>query len=150
MKPHRRTKKVSLGLQSFVSLQTAADRVSSDVYTRLTRYRLTMSQFSVLQALHTEGPMYQIALARHIGKTTGNLTTVIDNLEKRGLVKRVREKRDRRYYKVEPTPEGRKLIRKAYPAHIRQVERVMAKLTAEEQNMLSTLCTRLLETENEE
>ncbi|MDD3618924.1 MAG: MarR family transcriptional regulator [Desulfobulbaceae bacterium] len=108
-----------------------------------------MSQFSVLQALHTEGSMYQIALARHIGKTTGNLTTVIDNLEKRGLVRRVREQRDRRYYKVEPTPEGRKLIRKAYPAHVRQVERVMGKLTAGEQDMLSTLCTRLHETEDE-
>jgi MarR family 2-MHQ and catechol resistance regulon transcriptional repressor len=93
--------------------------------------------------------MYQIALARHIGKTTGNLTTVIDNLEKRGLVRRVREQRDRRYYKVEPTPEGRKLIRKAYPAHVRQVERVMGKLTAGEQDMLSTLCTRLHETEDE-
>ena len=149
MKHHQRKKKISSGWQSFKSLQLATDRISTEIYTHLARHKLTVSQFGVLQVLHTDGPMYQISLAARIAKTTGNLTTVIDNLEKRDLVKRVREQKDRRYFKVELTPEGKKLIRKVYPAHVKRVEQVMEKLTGEEQESLRALCTKLLESGHE-
>jgi len=149
MKHHKQMKRISTGWQSFKSLQLATDHISTEIYTHLTRHKLTVSQFGVLQALHTEGPMHQISLAAQIAKTTGNLTTVIDNLEKRDLVKRVREQKDRRYFKVELTPEGKKLIRKVYPAHVKRVEQVMEKLTGEEQEALRKLCTKLLESGHE-
>jgi len=38
------------------------------------------------------------------------MTTVIDNLEKRGLVVRKRSSRDRRRLEVHLTPKGRKLM----------------------------------------
>lgn len=147
MKQRKRTRKTSTGWQSFESLQVATDHISSEVYSLLARHKLTVSQFGILKALHVDGPMHQINLAEQIAKTTGNITTVIDNLEKRDLVKRVRELKDRRYFKVELTPAGKKLIRKVYPAYVKRVELVMGKLTDEQQEALKTLCVKLLESD---
>mgnify|MGYP001068833497 CR=1 FL=1 len=82
-------------------------------------------------------------LAEQILKTTGNITTVIDNLEKHELVQRVREVKDRRYFQVILTPEGEKLIRKIFPSHVKRVQQVMDLLTPEEQETLRVLCLKL-------
>lgn len=144
MKEIKRMRNTSKRLQIFQSFQLAADHIARQVYSLLTRHKLTVSQFGVLQAIYREGPLHQIRLAEHIAKTTGNLTTVVDNLEKRDLVKRVREQKDRRYFKVELTPGGKKLIGKVYPAHVKRVQQVLEKLTDEEQEALKTLCAKLL------
>jgi MarR family 2-MHQ and catechol resistance regulon transcriptional repressor len=76
-------------------------------------------------------------------KTTGNITTVIDNLEKNGLVERIRGEKDRRYFEIILTPDGGKLIKKIYPAHLKQVENVLSKITDEEQAELVRICGKL-------
>jgi MarR family 2-MHQ and catechol resistance regulon transcriptional repressor len=43
-------------------------------------------------------------------KSTGNITLVIDNLEKRGLVRYARESQDRRTVTKHITAEGRALV----------------------------------------
>lgn len=143
MKQQKRTKKDSLALLSFTSLLRSANIVSNEVHKNLGANNLTVSQFGILEALHKIGPMYQRDLAVQILKTTGNITTVIDNLEKRELVQRIREMKDRRYFQVVLTPEGAKLIKKIYPAHIKRVDQVMNKLTKAEQEELKQLCEKL-------
>lgn len=143
MKQQKRTKKDSLALLSFTALLRSANIISNEVHKNLGANNLTVSQFGILEALHKIGPMYQRDLAAQILKTTGNITTVIDNLEKRELVQRIREMKDRRYFQVVLTPEGAKLIKKIYPAHIRRVDQVMDKLTKNEQEELKQLCDKL-------
>jgi MarR family transcriptional regulator, 2-MHQ and catechol-resistance regulon repressor len=143
MKQQKRTKKDSLALMSFTALLRSANIISNEVHKNLGANNLTVSQFGILEALHKIGPMYQRDLAVQILKTTGNITTVIDNLEKRELVQRIREMKDRRYFQVVLTPEGAKLIKKIYPAHIKRVDQVMDKLTKNEQEELKQLCDKL-------
>lgn len=143
MKQQKKAKKESLPVTAFVTLQRCASIVANEAYRTLGTNNLTVSQFGVLEALHKLGPMYQRDLAQQILKTTGNITTVIDNLEKRDLVQRIREMKDRRYFKVVLTPEGAKLIKKLYPAHTKRIGKIMSNLLKGEQDELKRLCTKL-------
>ena len=143
MVKQKRIKKDPLAVAAFSRLSKTANLVSTEVHKHLAKHKLTTSQFGVLEALHKLGPMYQRDLAREIVKTTGNITTVIDNLEKNDLVRREREAKDRRYFMVVLTAKGQKLIKKIYPAHARQVEKVLKRLTKTEQERLLKLCEKL-------
>lgn len=139
----KRTINDSLPVATFARLSKTANIISAEVHKPLAKHKLTVSQFGVLEALHKLGPMYQRDLAREIVKTTGNITTVIDNLEKSDLVRREREAKDRRYFMVVLTAKGEKLIKKIYPAHAKQIEQIMKRLTKAEQERLLKLCEKL-------
>ena len=139
----KRTVKVPLAVATFSELSKTANTVSTEIHKHLATHKLTVSQFGVLEALHKLGPMYQRDLAQEIVKTTGNITTVIDNLEKNDLVRREREAKDRRYFLVVLTTKGNKLIKKIYPAHAKQIELTMKRLTKTEQEKLLKICEKL-------
>jgi MarR family 2-MHQ and catechol resistance regulon transcriptional repressor len=139
----KRTVKDSLAVTTYSRLSKTANIISTEVHKPLAKHKLTVSQFGVLEALYKLGPMYQRDLAREIVKTTGNITTVIDNLEKNDLVRRERETKDRRYFMVVLTTKGEKLIKKIYPAHAKQIELIMQRLTPVEQEKLLNICEKL-------
>ena len=143
MATKKRVVKESSGVLAFSALQHTMNRISSDIYGTLHANNLTSSQFGVLEALHKKGPLCQRDLAEEIMKTTGNITTVIDNLEKRELVERIRGKKDRRYFDIVLTRSGASLIKKFYPTHVKQVEKVMGRLTDEERAELVRICGKL-------
>lgn len=131
-----------LALKTFTKLIRAAETVAAEVHSELADYNLTVSQFGILEALLHLGPMCQKDLAKKILKSTGNITFVIDNLEKRDLVKRLRNEHDRRYFSVHLTAEGKKFIEEIFPAHARRIVAKMAILTEMEQQELGTLCRK--------
>ena len=143
MVKRKRTRKDSLAVATFSRLTKTANVISSEVHKHLAKHKLTTSQFGVLEALYKLGPMYQRDLAREIVKTTGNITTVIDNLEKNDLVRREREAKDRRYFMVVLTAKGQRLIKKIYPTHAKQIDQAMKRLTKAEQERLQKICDKL-------
>ncbi len=68
------------------------------------------------------------------------MTTVLDNLERRGLVVRRREKDDRRCLMVHLTDAGRRLMERLFPRHVADVVHDFEVLTAAEQEELRRLC----------
>lgn len=150
MTTKKRAVKETPSIQAFSAFQRTLSKISSDIYGVLHANNLTASQFGVLEALHKNGSLCQRDLAEQIMKTTGNITTVIDNLEKSGLVERIRGKKDRRYFEIVLTPAGGKLIKKIYPSHAKQVEKVMGRLTEEERNELVSICGKLEQVVNHE
>lgn len=71
------------------------------------------------------------------------MTTVLDNLERRRLVVRRREKDDRRCLTVHLTDAGRKLMERIFPEHVANVVHAFDVLTAKEQEELRQLCRML-------
>ena len=129
-------------LDTFVKLARAANAVTQ----RAQRYAesgLTTSQFGVLEALYHLGSLRQSQLAQKILKTTGNLTMVLDNLEKRGLIIRNRETEDRRALQVSLTKAGHDLIAEIFPKHAEDVAQAMTGLNPTEQDTLAMLCQKL-------
>lgn len=130
-------------LAAFVKLVRAAESVVSRLNGHLAEAGLTGSQFGALEALLHRGPLCQRELGEKLLKSTGNITMVVDNLEKRGLVRRERNTEDRRYITVHLTNEGRQLISELFPRHAAAIAREMSVLTAEEQYELGRLCRKL-------
>jgi DNA-binding MarR family transcriptional regulator len=66
-------------------------------------------QWSALMRLHTQaGHMSATQLSRELGYDMGALTRVVDELERRALVRRERSRRDRRAVEIAITAAGRR------------------------------------------
>jgi MarR family 2-MHQ and catechol resistance regulon transcriptional repressor len=130
-------------LDTFVKLLRAAESVSGAVHRELAGLGLTVSQFGILEALYHLGPMLQKELAEKILKSPGNITMVIDNLAKRGLISRQKSPFDRRASVVTATDEGTRLIESIFPAHCDRISNAMSALTHEEQRDLGKLLKKL-------
>ena len=140
---YRGSKDETRALNVYVKLTRASETISVRIHRHLGDTGLTVSQFGVLEAIYHIGPLSQAELARKIMRSTGNITMVIDNLEKRGLVRRERSQGDRRYYAVQLTPEGKELIRTIFPLHAEKILKAMNALTRAEQETLGHLCRKL-------
>ena len=130
-------------LNAFINLSRASNSVQTRLSVGLDRHGITTSQLGILEALFHLGPMCQRALGDKLLRSGGNITMVIDNLEKHRLVQRVRQKDDRRMIVIHLTPEGRKLISRVLPLHAKDVVKEMSRLTASEQEELRRLCRKL-------
>ena len=96
------------------------------MHRHLADHRLTLSQFGVLEALYHKGALCQRDIGQKILKTSGNMTTVIDNLEKRELVVREKDLADRRRITVKLTQAGFALINTIFPTHAEIAEQAFA------------------------
>lgn len=132
-----------LALNSYIKLQRAADSVAGQTHRHLAQANLSISQFGVLECLYHLGPLCQRDIGRKILKSSGNISTVIDNLEKRGFVARQRSKKDRRYISVGLTESGKHLIADVFPRHVEEIVAQLGTLAPREQLQLSRLCKKL-------
>jgi MarR family 2-MHQ and catechol resistance regulon transcriptional repressor len=121
----------------------AAESMTARAHRHLSSFGLTISQFGVLEALYHLGPLSQKDIGQKLLRSSGNVTMVIDNLEKRDLARRERDTEDRRYFIVNLTDEGHKLIRKIFPTHAAVISNELSVLTAAEQQTLGALCKKL-------
>jgi DNA-binding MarR family transcriptional regulator len=75
----------------------------------LARHGITFSQYQHLRQLWQADGLPQVELSRRIGIETASSTSVIDQLQKLGLIRRKRDATDRRRIIVNLTPAGRAL-----------------------------------------
>jgi MarR family 2-MHQ and catechol resistance regulon transcriptional repressor len=130
-------------LNAYIKLMRCAESVTARLNQLAAGAGLTLSQLGALEALLHLGPMCQRELGDKLLKTSGNVTMVVDNLEKRKLVKRERRGGDRRFVTVRLTDRGRRLIARIFPRHVSGIVREMGSLTEREQQALGRLCRKL-------
>jgi MarR family 2-MHQ and catechol resistance regulon transcriptional repressor len=130
-------------LDAYIKLLRAANSVSARLERRLDEKGVTETQFGVLEALYHVGPMCQKLIGEKVLKSGGNITVVVDNLEKRRLVRRVRDDADRRYVTVSLTADGKSLVERLLPGHVGAIADELGALTAAEQEELGRLCRKL-------
>ena len=105
---------------------------------------LSIKHFAALSVIADEGPLSQQLLGARMAVDRTTMVTVIDELERAGMVTRRRNPNDRRAYALEATPAGRKWqARAAAELHAAQDE-LLAPLSAGERDELKTLLQRLL------
>ena len=129
-------------LNAFIKLQRAADSIFVRAHAALPD-KLTETQFAVLEALLHLGPLCQGELAGKLLKSGGNLTLVVDNLEKAGRVRRDRDPGDRRFVTVSLTDSGRALISDIFPRIAASITREMGALSSTELVDVGRLCKKL-------
>jgi MarR family 2-MHQ and catechol resistance regulon transcriptional repressor len=142
-KRYKGSKEEVRALSAYVKLMRATESVTSRTLSHLADAGLTVSQFGALEALYHLGPMTQKEIAKKILKSTGNITMVIDNLEKRELVRRERDSDDRRSFIIHLTDNGYALIDEIFPNHAELITKEFGVLTKTEQEQLARLCKKL-------
>jgi MarR family 2-MHQ and catechol resistance regulon transcriptional repressor len=137
---HKGTPQEVQALDTFIKLTRATDSLQARLAQREAFGDLTPRQFGVLEALHHLGPMRQGEICAKLLTSGGNITLVVDNLEKGGLVRRERSAEDRRVVVVSLTEAGREKISQVFPKHLADIVDEMSILTSEEQEELGRLC----------
>ncbi len=132
-----------LAMGADVKLLRAAESVSTRVHRYLVDENLSVRQFGVLEALYHIGPLHQRDIANKLLVSGGNITMVLDNLEKNDLVKRAQDPGDRRHNTVSLTEKGKKLMDRIFPRHASRIMQEMGVLTAKDQKKLGDLCREL-------
>ena len=130
-------------LDTFIKLTRCTDSLMARIAERNTIGDLTFSQFAVLEALYHLGPMTAGEVGQKILKSGGNMTLVIDNLERDGLVRRERDANDRRVIHVHLTQAGSSKLESVLPSHVAALVDEFKILSAREQEMLGELCKKL-------
>jgi MarR family 2-MHQ and catechol resistance regulon transcriptional repressor len=130
-------------LDAFIKLTRCANSILSRLSERNTVGDLTPSQFAVLEALYHLGPMTQGEVSMKVLKSGSNMTTVIDNLERDGLVRRERDAKDRRVIHVHLTEAGTSKLEAVLPRHVAALVEEFSVLTASEQETFGELCKKL-------
>ena len=139
---HRGTNEEINALNAFIKLARSAESVTVRIQTALPA-TLTITQFGVLDALYHIGSLCQSELAEKLLKSGGNLTLVVDNLEKAGYVLRERDPADRRFVVVKLTENGQAFIANLWPKVVGKVTREMNALSFTELADLSRLCKKI-------
>ena len=137
---YKGSKKEVNALNTYIKLVRAADSISGRIGSLLGRKKLTESQFNILDALLHLGPLNQKQLGDKLFKSGGNITMVVDNLEKQSLVKRVRGEDDRRYFAIHLTKQGKNMIEKFFPDYLSAIVKEMSPLNENEQSELQRMC----------
>jgi DNA-binding MarR family transcriptional regulator len=106
----------------------------------LRAHGLNYAQFDVLAHVGAAEGSKQKELGASLHVSKGNVSHLIDQMERRGLVWRRQEGRTNRLYLTE---EGRRLFEKVVPAHENLVHQLMCALPEEEQAQLHELLRAL-------
>jgi MarR family 2-MHQ and catechol resistance regulon transcriptional repressor len=104
---------------------------------------LGISDFAVLEMLLHKGPLPVNTIGRHVLLTSGSITTAIDRLENKQLVRRKASPEDRRVTYVALTRAGNALIRRIFKMHAERLETLFEPLTMTERSSLGTLLRKI-------
>lgn len=130
-------------LDTFIKLTRCTNSLLARLAARQTVGDLTYSQFAVLESLYHLGHMTQGEVSAKVLKSSSNMTTVIDNLERDGLVRRERNANDRRVIHVHLTEAGKGKVEAVLPGHVAALVEEFKVLSASEQETLGELCKKL-------
>lgn len=141
--------KVSYGEQNDQNLKLliALSRTTQAVHKRsaeiFNKGGLTTSQFSVLEALYHKGSMSINELIKTVLSTGGNMTVVINNLEKLRLVSRCINPEDKRSSLIAITDQGKSKVEEIFPQHLSDLENCFQTLSKDEKDYLVSLLKKI-------
>jgi len=135
------------GLALVVRIEMIAKLLKRDTARSLSQTSLKPWEYDVLSALRRQGAPFELPstdLARASLLTPGAMTTRIDQLESRRLVRRRQDPEDGRSILVRLTAHGRRLIDAAIHARLEAADRSVSGLDAGERRAVEDSMRKLL------
>jgi MarR family transcriptional regulator for hemolysin len=87
----------------------------------LDREKVSIAHWYYLRVLAQRGELNQLELSKRVGIASTTAVPALDSMERRGLVKRTRDPKDRRKYHVSLTDDGSRLVDKLMPEIIHMI-----------------------------
>ena len=132
-------------LRLWLRLLATTNLIERELRRRLAeRFDTTLPRFDLMAQLerHPEG-LKMGELSRLLMVTGGNVTAIVDQLEKEGLVERLDEPDDRRAFRIRLTRPGEKTFSEMAREHEEWVVRMLSGLSRREQDDLLRLLAKL-------
>jgi len=133
----------SEGARVFLALWKSWKAVEAYDRSSIDATGLGFSDFAVLEVCLHKGPLPVNTIGRKVHLTSGSITTAVDRLESRKLVRRQPSDTDARVSLVELTAKGRTLIEKAFAGHARRLDELVTVLERTERAQLVSLLKKL-------
>ncbi|BDB97923.1 MarR family winged helix-turn-helix transcriptional regulator [Saccharolobus caldissimus] len=118
-------------------------KVNKEADKALEQIGLSYFEFKVMCALDEEGKVPMSRVAEKYMLTKAGLTSIIDRLEEKNLVKRVRSEEDRRVIYVELTDKGREKLAESRKVFQEVLANFMRKISEDEIKELERIFTKL-------
>ena len=104
------------------------------------KYGLTTEQFSVLAAVKSRGgSLTPIGLATILARKPNSVSMLVDRMVKAGLVRRTRDRKDRRLVNVYLTSKGEKALEPAAPAGWEFIQKILSPLSDKDKEALNSM-----------
>jgi DNA-binding MarR family transcriptional regulator len=132
-------------LRIWLRLLTCTQMIERVVRSRLReRFSTTLPRFDLMAQLerHAEG-LKMNELSRRLMVTSGNVTAIVDQLEKEGLVERLDEPADRRAFRIHLTRAGEKTFAEMARSHEEWVVELLAGMSRRDQDELLRLLAKV-------
>jgi len=134
---------LTTSIQAYLEIRKTHDAIHRHVSQKLSQWGLSIPKYGVLMRLYDHEELYLTELSNLIFRGNSNITTLVNRLERDGLVERFNGE-DRRVKKIRLTRKGRTLIPKVISEYRAFLNRMMMKnLSAEEQQNLTKLLKKL-------
>jgi len=106
----------------------------------LREYGLTMEQFAVLAAVKSRGgSLRPTDLAFILERSANSVSMLVDRMVKAGLVKRTRDRRDRRVVRVSLTNKGENALKPSTPAVWEFIQKILSPLSYKDKHTIASL-----------
>jgi DNA-binding MarR family transcriptional regulator len=102
-------------------------------------YGLTTEQFGVLASIKSRGSLRPLDLALILERSPNSMSMIVDRMVKAGLVRRTRDRKDRRAVFVSMTDKGRKAVEPAIPAGWEFIHKIVSPLSHADQRALADM-----------
>lgn len=132
-------------LRLWLRLLTCTHLVETQVRKALAKeFKTTLPRFDLMAQLERAPQGLQMGeLSRRMLVTGGNVTGIVDQLERGGLLVRTEDPADRRAYRVKLTKEGRRLFGQMAAEHETWIVKLFSGIPKREQRALTESLSRL-------
>ena len=132
-------------VEVLLNLAYTYDVTATHLARAIGKHGLSLSSFNLLMILSRNGgegcPLYEIGELLLVSRA--NVTGLVDSLERKGLVERVADKRDRRVRVARITKAGGTLLESLLPEHYLDLRKICSRLNTAEKASLGDLLTKL-------
>lgn len=130
-------------MQTWIQILRAFQKIRAKELKYINASGLSMNQFEVLEVLYHRGDLQIGAITKLIESTPGNVTVVVKNLLRDGLIEALPSPEDSRVRIVSITEKGHELIGGMFPQHASNLQSYFDVLSDEELVTLYDLLRKL-------
>ena len=135
--------RVEESLKAFVGIKRTNDLLEKSVKKDVRKHGLNISEFAVMELLYNKGPQPINRIQERILIANSSTTYVLDKLQEKGYIVRLRDEHDKRSKKVELTEQGQALIGDIFPSHANLLSSLFDEFSDEELSQFRNMLKKI-------
>lgn len=134
---------IALSLSTWVEIMKAFNKIRTLEMELIEANNLTIGQFALLELLYHRGSQTIGTATKLAMSSPGNMTVVVKNLLKSGMIVSEKSDSDKRSAVLSITPKGSELIASIFPEHSKRINSFLSALSEEEKEVVRALLRKL-------